>query len=426
MRLLLISYEYPPIESAQSFRWHYLSRHLVRSGADVTVLTPEIPALPTPEASAKLQIVRTYPGPFVGLSATIAAKMRGTPAGSGVGAGAVGESLGESAYRSIRKILDKLIFPDVRTEWYPYARKRLQDWTREDFDLVIASHEPGVDLMLGMHASKRWNLPLVIDLADPLVTPYSPGWRKSFDQRLERLACGAASGIITTSSLFSADLLNRYQLQREQIIEIEQGFEKTNRETPAPTARPPFPADDFWLLFTGNFYRDFRNPSIILEAMKRRPQVKLAYAGHVSGWLAEQFRPFGAQVRCLGRMSHRDVLGLQRSAPVLFSLGNSQAQQVPGKLYEYFGAGRPILHVALNPQDSSKQAVSTSRRGIAVDAEADEVVGALDRLCAAWAVGRLGEVWDLSEEAVEKYSWAALSGKLLGFLQRQLSARTTA
>ncbi len=42
MRVLLITYEFPPIESAQSLRWLYLSRHLIEYGVDLTVLTPQV------------------------------------------------------------------------------------------------------------------------------------------------------------------------------------------------------------------------------------------------------------------------------------------------------------------------------------------------------------------------------------------------
>jgi glycosyltransferase involved in cell wall biosynthesis len=420
MRVLLISYEFPPIESAQSFRWHYLSRHLARRGVEITVLTPEFSIGPTASDAEFREVLRTYPGPFVGISAWIASKSSSGHARAGQQQDSFGESRGERIYRAIRKMLDKVVFPDVRTEWYPFARRMLGRLRQERFDLIVASHEPGVDLMLGMYASREWGLPLVIDLADPLVTPYSPGWRKSLDTRLERKACECANGVITTSRTFSSHLKDEYGLQADKVIEIEQGHEFHEAMAADVLEGLNIPRDQFWLLFTGNFYRDFRNPQILLSALRQRPSVQLVYAGHTPDWLADLFEPLGRQIHCLGRMQHSEVVGLQRQAPALFSLGNAQSRQVPGKLFEYFGAGRPILHIALNPTDPSKEILSSRQRGIAVDADVEQVVGALDRLQVAWARGTLESDWDLSHQAVADFSWESLSGKLLGFLQQQV------
>jgi glycosyltransferase involved in cell wall biosynthesis len=261
----------------------------------------------------------------------------------------------------------------------------------------------------------------VIDLADPLVTPYSPAWRRALDNRLERKACRSAAGVITTSRNFSTYLIQEHALNPNRVIEIEQGFESSEANGQISGASKLFPNDQFWMLYTGNFYRDFRNPEILLQALRQRPGVRLAYAGQTPDWLISLFAPLGSQVQCLGRMSHAEIVEIQQSAPVLFNLGNAQALQVPGKLYEYFGAGRPILHIALNPGDPSKEEISSRRRGIAVDAELEQVLEALDRLQAAWAVGALETEWNLSSEPVAEFSWEKRSEKLLGFLQSQLA-----
>jgi glycosyltransferase involved in cell wall biosynthesis len=422
MRVLLISYEFPPIESAQSFRWHYLSRHLARRGVDVTVLTPKFPANSNLGHDCEIRVLRTYPGLFVGTSGLIASKMERRRPAVTERRKTFEESRAEKMYRTVRNVLDKIVFPDIRTEWYPHARKAIGSLEGQKFDLVVASHEPGVDLMLGMYASRKWGVPLVIDLADPLVTPYSPAWRKSLDDMFERKACERAEGVITTSRTFSKHLIETYNIRGDRIIEIEQGFESIEPASDKCEIIENLPDDQFWLLFAGNFYRKFRNPEIFLTALKQRPAISLVHVGHTPDWLVSMFKPLGGQVRCLGRMAHSEVLALQRHAPVLLSLGNSQARQVPGKLYEYFGAARPILHIALNPGDPSKNAVSSRRRGIAVDSGLDQVVGAPDRFQAAWMDGTLDNDWDLSQEAVAEFSWDNLSGKLLRFLEARLVA----
>ena len=421
MRVLLITYEFPPIESAQSLRWLYLSRHLIEYGVDLTVLTPKVVKTPVRDITSGANVVRSYPGPFVGISSWISDKSHRGNSSTNGSPGPMYENWAEKTYRMLRGALDKIIFPDVRSEWYPFAKRSLSRLKQANYDLIIASHEPGVDLMLGMSASRQMKVPLVIDLADPLVTPYSPRWRKLLDSRLERKACRNAAGIITTAKSFSRDLMERYGLKADVLVEIEQGFDWMRPAATGPTVEMDLPVDQFWLLFTGNFYQDFRNPMVLLESLQQRPGMKLLYAGHTPSWLLDMFRPLGQQVRCLGRLSHQDAIAIQRRAPVLLNLGNAQAHQVPGKLYEYFGAGRPILHVALNPADSSGELLQNRRRGIAVNGEVKKIIAALDKMQDSWSRGILDQEWDLSFGAVAEYSWEMLAKRLLDFLESRVS-----
>jgi glycosyltransferase involved in cell wall biosynthesis len=369
-------------------------------------------------------VTRTYPGPFVSLSSWLSEKISKSPADGVVARPEAGESPFEKVYRFLRNGLDVLLFPDVRTEWYPFARNAIRRLHKSSFDLVLASHEPGVDLMLGMHAARKMSLPLVVDLADPLVTPYSPRWRRKLDHRLERKTCQAAAGVITTSPEFARDLRKNYGLSERKITVIEQGFREARSNTQQELSRVAsldLPKNRFWIFFSGNFYQDFRNPKVLLSALKTRPEISLVYAGSTPDWLMRLIGPLGRQIRCLGRLSHEDTLAVQRAAPALLNLGNQQARQVPGKIFEYLGARRPVLHVALNEADESGSLLDRCGRGIAVKNDPEEICAALDRLGSSWTNGSLSSDWDLSAEAVNEFSWDQLANRLTIFLKDRLA-----
>ncbi|MDP1166110.1 hypothetical protein, partial [Klebsiella pneumoniae] len=50
-------------------------------------------------------------------------------------------------------------------------------------------------------------------------------------------------------------------------------------------------------------------------------------------------------VEFAGKKSHFECLELQRKADVLVNIGNVQSYQIPGKIYEYLGAEKAILHI---------------------------------------------------------------------------------
>lgn len=417
MRVLLITYEFSPIESAQALRWQYLSRHLLARGVQVTVIAPEVIKGMVADDIDDAKVIRSFPGPFVGMSGWLSRQSGGGYSKIQNRTEPIEENRAELVYRKLRRGLDKIIFPDVRSEWYPFAARSFAHFAPGDVDLVIASHEPGVDLMLGMSASKKLKAPLVIDLADPLVTPYSPSWRRRWDKALERKASKFAAGVITTSKRFSRDLIEQHGLKKDQVIQIEQGFEPIHHDCSSSTDCLALPKNQFWLLYTGNFYRDFRNPAVLLKALVQRPDIKFLFAGNPPGWLLEMFKPLGGQVRCLGRLSHGEAISIQRRAPVLFNLGNQQAKQVPGKLFEYFGAGRPIFHIALNPDDPSGALLEDLRRGIGTSDDVDQIIDALDRMQDVFSRKAMSVEWDLGLEAVAEYSWKSLSLRLMAFLE---------
>jgi glycosyltransferase involved in cell wall biosynthesis len=115
-------------------------------------------------------------------------------------------------------------------------------------------------------------------------------------------------------------------------------------------------------------------------------------------------------VRFLGRKSHAFVRAAQRMAHLLVNIGNTDDVQVPGKLFEYFGAGRPILHLAQTATDPSAGLIRARRRGLAVRAERDALADALRRLSAASASADLE--FDLDPAAVDDFSWPQIAARL--------------
>jgi glycosyltransferase involved in cell wall biosynthesis len=98
------------------------------------------------------------------------------------------------------------------------------------------------------------------------------------------------------------------------------------------------------LLYTGRFY-PFRDPAALLEAVLAVEGTRLTIVGPEmkASYLAYAERS-GGRIAFLGEQPHARVLELQRDCDVLVNIGNATESQVPGKLFEYLGTGKPILH----------------------------------------------------------------------------------
>lgn len=413
MHLLLIAYEFPPIESAQGLRWGYLARELALLGHTVDVVTVDLGgASAAAFAVDGMSVRRVFAGPFVGGARRVALRS-GRAAATASGADVGATSTKELAYRGLRRALDQVLIPDVRSEWLPWglAAARTAIRARRP-DVIIASHEPGVDLAIARRLSLSHHIPVLADLGDPMMASYSPRWRRSLDAMFERRWLVSAVAITVTTAA-TRDLLRARlpQLHATPIEVISQGF------CPAPLAAVDaglFEPGRFELLYTGTLYARFRNPQVLLEALRDSPTIRLTVIGTLNGIDAARLQEH-PQVRYLGRMPHADVVLAQRSADMLVNFGNSDDVQVPGKLFEYFGAQRPILHIAQTHTDPSSQLLRSLARGVPVAAEREALSGTLTRLGAQQRPER-DLAFDLSPESVAAFAWPRLAQHLAGLL----------
>jgi len=69
---------------------------------------------------------------------------------------------------------------------------------------------------------------------------------------------------------------------------------------------------------------------------------------------------------------------------------------VPCKIYEYFAARRPLLHIAGDNQDPAAELVFKYRRGLVVPNDPQAIRDALQTLHEWWLAGKLDAQFDLS------------------------------
>ncbi len=432
-KILLLAYEFPPVVAAQSLRWFYLANALARSGIAIDVVAPSIwdkwqfSGVLEPGVS----VHRVFPGPFVGVSGWLARRRRtnaeraeeakATPARPG---------LVQSIYLGMRRVLDHLLFPDVRTEWLPFAYRRLRTLIREGaYSVVLSSHEPGVDLLLGWLVKKRYpGLYWVVDLADPLLTPYTPRWRRWLDRRFEQSVCARADRVLTTTAAAAELLQRRHGRSPGKFAVIPQGFALHPQEPsslPRSRVEAVMPPGTFTLLYTGSLYAGFRNPVNLIAALQQIPSIRLVVAGDAGGF-QRRLEALGDRVAILGKIDHFACLALQREATMLVNIANTQSYQVPGKYYEYLGSARPILHLYKNADDPTAALIGDQRRGVAVLDEPQRIAAVLTRLLHSWQRGELEDEFSLSLESVRAESWESRAQALAAVLAPALARRPEA
>lgn len=437
MRLLLVAYDFPPVPSPQSLRWAYLARELALAGHDVHVLAPDINgygAAGLPELPAGVRVHRVYPGPLAGL---VVRRQRARPVAGLAPADATqaGEAVAmppeqlnwrgrlrrriEDPFRSglnwkgqlmeaTKAVASLLLFPDVRSEWLPWARKALHRLLVDlRPDAVITSHEPANTIALGLLARQlghRW----VADLGDPVLAPYTPRrWRRRAFA-VERALCAQADLVTVTSERAASLLAERHGLDPRRCLLLTQGFD--HRHVSPGDARTPFDPGRLELLYTGSFYA-FRRIGHLLDAVLSVPGARLNVASiRPPDAVLAAAAAHPGQVRLFGFVAHSRALDLQRQCDVLVNLSNDDPVQVPGKVYEYLGAGTPVLTVGA-PGDGCARLLLETGAGWCEPDDRDALARRITALAAEKRAGGIVRPPAGGRDPMQ-HSWAALAARL--------------
>lgn len=182
-------------------------------------------------------------------------------------------------------------------------------------------------------------------------------------------------------------------------------------------------------VFVGTLYPGLRSPraALTLFTALNDPAVSLEFYG--GGW--ERFGPespegiarqragqtLGSRFSANGPVPPETARQLMVGADILLSLGNTAANQLPSKVFEYCGAGLPVLHLAQCADDPALPCFARYPLACVIgpdEAEAPDTLPRLQRFLHAAAGKRLpfAEVrrlfWENTPEAVAERLLALL------------------
>lgn len=429
MKILICAHDFPPIGSPQSLRVASLARALSAAGHQVHVLTRV--AAPAYNDSTQWyagQISRASAGWVEQVMSLGSAFMRnafarrpamGTEATVSDADGSIAAVDGQCLNwkgRLVRRfyaLLAFFVFPDHRSLWVRsavVAGRRVCVQFRPD--IIIGSHEPTAGVMVARALAQACDLPWIAELGDPILAPYTPARWKRRAFAYEREVVRSAAAVVVTSARSATLLRRRHGLASGHLLVLPQGFGGQASSPHADEYANQAVSDQLNLVYTGRFYV-FRDPGPLVRAVLAVPDVVLTVAGpELPAELAGEFRAHPSRLRFLGSLSHPDALSLQRSADMLVNIGNSGMTQVPGKLMEYLGAGRPILHVRAGKRDPSAAFVAESRCGHVVANDEQSMAVLLAALLHDKRAGCLTRGQRLGEQFYLQYRWDALAGRL--------------
>lgn len=353
MRLLVVSFAFPPFNSIGGVRVGKIVKYLLAFGHDVRVITardqPFLPTLPLEIPSEKI----IY-------SNWLTARRKSAPS---LQSHDISNPVNENSARksALKPILKRALgypyktlvdFPDSNIGWLPFAEsdasRLFKTWHP---DLIFASSPPPTSLLVAHRLSRRYGVPWVADLRDLWIDhPYydQPRWRKVFEEKLERRVLLSAAGVTTVSDPLAETLQMKYGKSARVVLN---GFDQVDYPVSSDV---PFDGGRLKILYTGMIYPGKRDPSPLFEALQRlgplAERIRVIFHGFFLESLRPMIRSYGLEhlVEVHDPVSYKESLRMQTEADILLLLLWSDSTErgvYTGKLFEYMGARRPILAV---------------------------------------------------------------------------------
>lgn len=280
----------------------------------------------------------------------------------------------------IRNILNKLsqtfFIPDNKVSWSKLAYKKIDEiLSKEKFDALFITCPPFSAFDIISQIKKKHDIPLFADYRDLWYRSYFAFYLSPFHRLLhkkkEYWALKAADRITVTNRKIKEKLLHTYPfLTFDDVVIISHGYDHEDFEKiPAQ----PKPQNKMVLMYSGIFMV-YNSPVYLLKAFKQitieRPDIASNIELHFVGFLRKEnqklIRKLKLQtfIKDHGYVNHDETIAKLKSADVLwFMVGRRRNIDaiLPGKIYEYIGAKKPIL--ACVPEGAAKMAVEESSAG---------------------------------------------------------------
>ena len=423
-KLLLISYYFPPIQSAESMMTLNYVKYLPQFGWTATVLCGKPSAREPIDYSSRdkipsnIQICRINSLENIFVSFLKGLKiLPGESGGVKIsrGANAYGSSLAGRIASFIRSMK---FLPSRIGGWMPFVvGLGIRTLKKEDVEIIISRSTPVTSHLAALILKSLSGLPWIPCFSDPWTTDPNLPYRnkilpekliKRHDEYLEQKVISRADKVIFTTERLKEEYVQRYKyIPKDKFIVIpnsydpEQFYEVTNIDDQNKS---------FTIAYAGTF-ADARSPEPLFKALKllreegdiyTRMNVKLIGRLGNFGHLIQEYG-LNTVVQVMGRVSHKDASCCLRSSDVLLLIDSPiQTMCLPSKLIEYIFIGKPIL--AITPEEgSSADVIRATKTGIVISPhDIEGIKNAIKHLYTNYVNGNLGIKPDWNE--INRYS----------------------
>lgn len=426
MKILYFTFDFAPQGSSSSIRSVNLVKHLVQQGHSVKVITYDEPSLcifSPPDAGlvnkvpSEVEIIRVPSGPLrqilvkkVNRKGKKKALYKKSLIGNPLTQLLIPDPHIESVPRFVCEGFSQLnsFSPDVLfTQGYPYSMHLVGTWLKQKFKNVLWVADYG----------DPWSGNPVSELSKPM-------WRDWLEYKIERLVLRLVDLVTVTTEKTKELYLQLFPFIAPKIMVLPMGFDPEDFEFIQPKTRKEEEQEQVWFVHTGRIYSEARDIRPFINAlstmMHQDPIINSRFRVYLVGEVEESLRakiqnsPAKDLFVFVSWVPLYESIAYMKAADYLLLFGNKGGVQIPGKVYQYLGSGRPILMIKSMEGDQTAEIALGSLGSIVVSNDENSI---LDFLKIVLKRPRLAS--DIIMSRVNSsYSWFQIAHKFTNMIEK--------
>lgn len=356
-KVLIITYYWPPSGGAGVQRWLKFAKYLPEFGWQPIILTvdPSYATYPQRDESLASEIdpgcliYTTKSFELYNLYKFLSGKKE-------VPYGGFANEVKEGWLQKVSKFVrGNFLLPDPRRGWNKYAVKKATELIREfNIDTVITTSPPHSTQLIGLKLKQKLAVKWIADLRDPWTDIYYYNHFKhtplarSIDKRMERMVVENSDLIITVSEDFKRIFVEKSKQDiASKTIVIPNGFDEQDF-----AVRPVCLETEKVLTYIGTI-SDAYDVSGLITALSglsalMKSRLKIRFVGNVPVSVEQKFTSTGLSIEFTGYVEHSKSVEYMLLSDMLLLVipkVKNNGGILPGKVFEYLAAQKPILAV---------------------------------------------------------------------------------
>ena len=267
-----------------------------------------------------------------------------------------------------------LFIPDARIGWYfPALKKGLDILKNEKIDAVVSIGPPHTTHLIGKKLSSKYKLPHIPVFIDPWVDiSYYRNFKRSrltlrIDNRMEKSVLKNAAAAVFVTETMKMDYENKYEFLKSKSNVLYWGYSEEDFRSLPPGPLPKQGGVEKVILHAGNLF-SYQSPKLFWGQIKKEidsgNKIKLKFIGTVDSAIKDSINDAGLNevTEYAGFLPYQKMLEEICAAEILLACA-TEPRHVPGKLFEYLRAGRPIIAFG-DANEEVKQIITQAKAGM--------------------------------------------------------------
>ena len=458
--LLVVAGEFPPLKTIGRIRTVKFVEHLRAHGWKAVVVTlepsgqePNLDPRLLAEIAEGVEVIRL---PLVDIEAKIAQaakKLLGRKNAPAISSEPGTETKAEKQQRPVdpakSSILDRahgavrwvlknfVCIPDSYAPWAKAAtRVCLRICAERHIDAIYTTLPPFSSAYVGYQVRRKTGLPWIADYRDlwygDVLREWLPEWRKRLELRIERRLLKAADMVVTVSEPKTDYMRKLHPAVTARWETLTNGYDVELYDTRERTR--PVGQGGIEFVYTGRLFKNRRGYAFA-EALGRvhasdpalAEKVKVRILGGVEADIRAKYDEILSRhgiahlYDFVGDVSYAAAMNRQVNCDYLLLIvdtGETSDGVIPGKLFEYVAARRPIF--ALCDPGATQQIIERARLGKAVPAESAD---ACETMLREWLTAPVPERLDADDAYLAQFDRRTITARFAGLLDELIGKK---